>query len=46
LNESSFNNLITNYLEKEVLLDDETLISTKLALLDTVGCIFDAADGI
>jgi len=30
LNESSFNNLITNYLEKEVLLDKETLISTKL----------------
>jgi hypothetical protein len=45
LNEPSFNNLITNYLENEVLLDDETLISTKLALLDTIGCIFDAADG-
>ena len=45
MNESSFNNLITNYLEKEVLLDKETLISTKLALLDTIGCIFDAADG-
>ena len=45
MNEPSFNNLITNYLENEVLLDDETLISTKLALLDTIGCIFDAADG-
>ncbi len=45
MNESSFNNLITDYLEKEVLLDEETLISTKLALLDTIGCIFDAANG-
>ena len=45
MNDSSINDLITNYLAKEVLLDEETIISTKLALLDTIGCIFDAANG-
>ena len=43
LNEISFHNIITNYLEQEVLLDDSTVISVKLALLDTIGCILDAS---
>ena len=45
LNEISFNNIITEFLESEVLLDEETITSTKLALLDTIGCIFDASTG-
>ena len=43
LNGISFHNIITNYLDQEVLLDDATVISTKLALLDTIGCILDAS---
>jgi 2-methylcitrate dehydratase len=43
LNEISFHNIITNYLDQEVLLDDSTVISVKLALLDTIGCILDAS---
>ena len=43
MNEISFHNIITNYLDQEVLLDDSTVISVKLALLDTIGCILDAS---
>ena len=40
----SFDNLIIDYLKKEISLDNETIFSTKLALLDTIGCIFNASD--
>ena len=40
----SFDNLIINYLKKDISLDNETIFSTKLALLDTIGCIFNASD--
>ena len=40
----SFDNLIIDYLKKDISLDNETIFSTKLALLDTIGCIFNASD--
>jgi len=40
---TSFDNLIIDYLKRDVSLDEETILSVKLALLDTIGCIFNAA---
>ena len=39
----SFDKLIVDYLKKEFSLDKETFFSVKLALLDTIACIFDAS---
>ena len=43
LNITSFDNLIVDYLKRDIFVDDDTLFSVKLALLDTIGCIFNAA---
>ncbi|MGI9572161.1 MAG: MmgE/PrpD family protein [Candidatus Actinomarinaceae bacterium] len=43
MNITSFDNLIVDYLKRDIFLDEDTLFSVKLALLDTIGCIFNAA---
>ena len=43
MDQQNIDKIITNYLSKNIVFSDENLFATKLSLLDTLGCIYNAS---
>tara|TARA_B100001175_G_scaffold46162_1_gene35394 strand:- start:202 stop:1578 length:1377 start_codon:yes stop_codon:yes gene_type:complete len=43
LDQQNIDKIITNYLSKNIVFSEENLFATKLSLLDTLGCIYNAS---
>ena len=43
MNSNNLDYVITEYISNDLMQDDNHLFSSKLAILDTIGCIFEAS---
>ena len=42
MDEKNIDEIISDYLSKDIHLDEKNIKASKLALLDTIGCVFNA----